>query len=332
GGPGRAVTDQVPGRTQRHRELEPFPGGVGMLPDNLPDEALALFPRIRRVPALEPGHLSTGAVRHELRYIARLEPAQHHPVPGEFGEVLVRHDHFLPQAARPGHPASLRRKPGTCAGCRPRRSDEEPASDPWGPTAGPWLAVSPVASLFNLTPTTLRPMLRPASACAPSCAITLMCLASRQIPSDTNARSTSSPMVLPTDAGNSAGASPNWCSLNSSDNACIPPPRLWPHEGLTTGMLLGPAPPIEPPPRSPLISETPARHLDKGVGAARTGPWGRRDGRAVLPGRRRSRRAGARARERCRGRRSGHRLDSRRRDPARRQAACRRSRDGAALR
>src|SRR5215471_20260517 len=108
---GRAVTDQPAGRAQRHRELEPFPGGVGVLLHLLPNETLTLVPRIRRVPALEPGHLGTGAVRHELRQIVQAEPAQHHPVPGQLGEVLIGHDPSLPRAACPGHPGQLTQHP-----------------------------------------------------------------------------------------------------------------------------------------------------------------------------------------------------------------------------
>src|SRR5262249_10142702 len=92
---------------QRHRELEPLPGGVGMLLHYLPDEAFALFPRIRRVPALEPRHLGTGAVRHELGYVVRAEPAQHHAVPGQFREALIGQARSRPRAARPGHRANF---------------------------------------------------------------------------------------------------------------------------------------------------------------------------------------------------------------------------------
>ena len=52
-----------------------------MLFHQLPDEALALVPRIGRVPALEAGHLRGRAVRHELRHVGRLEPAQQHRSP-----------------------------------------------------------------------------------------------------------------------------------------------------------------------------------------------------------------------------------------------------------
>ncbi|HWN63917.1 MAG TPA: hypothetical protein VNO25_24955, partial [Streptosporangiaceae bacterium] len=63
---GRAVADQLPGRTEHHRELEPFPGRIGMLLRYLLDEAFALFPRVWCVPALKAGHLLRRAVRHEL--------------------------------------------------------------------------------------------------------------------------------------------------------------------------------------------------------------------------------------------------------------------------
>ena len=97
---GRAVADQLPGRAQRHRELEPCPGRIGMLPRQLLDKALALLPRKRRVPALIAGHLHGRAVRHELGHIAWVKPAQCHARPGQLSEAFIRHD--VPFTQSPG--------------------------------------------------------------------------------------------------------------------------------------------------------------------------------------------------------------------------------------
>jgi hypothetical protein len=72
---GRAVTDQPPRRTQHHRELEPFPSRIRVLPGDRLDKALALFPGVRRVPALKAGHLLRRAVRQEHGHIVRMKPA-----------------------------------------------------------------------------------------------------------------------------------------------------------------------------------------------------------------------------------------------------------------
>jgi hypothetical protein len=91
---GRAVSDQLPGGTQRHRELEPFPGRIGMLNRYLPDKALTLFPRIRRVPALKASDLFSRPVRHELGQVVRMKPAQYHARPGKLGEAFIGHTRF----------------------------------------------------------------------------------------------------------------------------------------------------------------------------------------------------------------------------------------------
>jgi hypothetical protein len=64
-------------------------GRIGMPVHHLPYKAFARFPRIGRVPALKAGHLLRRAVRHELRHVTQMEPAQRHPLPG--GEGIL-HD------------------------------------------------------------------------------------------------------------------------------------------------------------------------------------------------------------------------------------------------
>ena len=73
---------------------------------------------------------------------------------------------------------------------------------------GPILFVWPSAysSLSLGDPATHDPTV---ATCAPSCAITVMCRASRQIPSNANAMNTSSPTGTATDFGNGSSACPN---------------------------------------------------------------------------------------------------------------------------
>ncbi len=89
---GRAVADQLPGLTQHHCELKPFPRRIGMPFHHLPDKAFTLFPRVGRVPALIAGHLHRRAVRHELRRVPQAKPAQRNALPSQLGEALIGHD------------------------------------------------------------------------------------------------------------------------------------------------------------------------------------------------------------------------------------------------
>jgi hypothetical protein len=89
---GGAVADQLPARTQRHRELEPFPGRIGMLMRDLPDKTLTLVQRIRSVPALKASHLLRRAVRHKRGHIIGMKPAQRHARPGQLGEAFIGHN------------------------------------------------------------------------------------------------------------------------------------------------------------------------------------------------------------------------------------------------
>src|SRR5215469_666112 len=106
---GCAVADQTPGRTQRHRELEPFPRRIRMLPRDLPEKAFAVFPRVRCVPTLKAGYLLTGAVRHKRGQVVRVKPAQCHARPCQLGEAFIGHDVPLTYYAAVGRIPRFRR-------------------------------------------------------------------------------------------------------------------------------------------------------------------------------------------------------------------------------
>ena len=82
---------QLARRPVRERDRKHASRVDAVLP-NRPDEALPLVARVWHVPALIAGHRRGRAVRHELRHVPRVEPAQRHTFPGQLGEVLVGHD------------------------------------------------------------------------------------------------------------------------------------------------------------------------------------------------------------------------------------------------
>jgi hypothetical protein len=78
------------------------PGVPGVSRHQLSDKALALFRRVRRVPAWRAGHLRVRAAGSELRYVLRPEPAHQHAPPGQPGEAHIGHQASLPPHGRPG--------------------------------------------------------------------------------------------------------------------------------------------------------------------------------------------------------------------------------------